>query len=70
MHIQCLLMGVGEKLRMHVYIININTCEIPHYQIVKLNILNVILLSFQINYNLQVAQIFVKLPKTKFLLVT
>jgi hypothetical protein len=61
-HIPCLLMGVGEKIK--------NECEIPHGQIAKLHIINVILLSFQINYNLQVAQIFVKLSKTKFLLVT
>jgi len=42
----------------------------PHCQIAKLQILNVILVSFQINHNLEVAQILVKLPKTKFLLVT
>jgi len=42
---------------------SINTCQI---HIAKFHIINVILVSFQINYNLQVAQIFVKLPEIKF----
>jgi hypothetical protein len=41
-----------------------------HCQIVKFHIANAILVSFQINYNLKVVQIFIKLPKTKFLLAT
>jgi hypothetical protein len=62
--------GGGIFFKCMFYIISINTCQIPHCQIAKLHMVNVILVSFQINYNLQVAQIFVKLPKTKFLLVT
>jgi hypothetical protein len=45
-----------------------NTRQIPNCQIVKFHIATVELVSFEIGYNLQVAQIFIKLPKTNFLL--